>query len=114
MSQKQSAFIIDPLVCGDQVNPEEQAVEKRLSYSKPEVERYVRDFANDTMLNIEVHGIAISMRGAWAVTSSNFYHRLGLPHKLANLITLCVLNATWHLILTYNRCFGGRPGDRLI
>ena len=108
--RKQSAFVIDPIICGDNIDPEERALEKRLYYTRPEIEEYVKVSTNNTAISVEAHGLAISMRGAWATSSSNFFRRLRLPRKVASFITLRVLNATWHLLRTYDRCQGGRRG----
>ena len=80
--KKDKGFIIDPIICGDNCDPEDRYRQKVMAYDKDAVKKYLKEEAlrvnGATVEDIEVHGFAINFRGGWSTSTQKLLSRLGL------------------------------------
>ena len=105
--KKDKGFIIDPIICGDNCDPEERYRQKVTTYDKEAVRKYVKDEAlrvsGANVKEVEVHGFAINFRGGWSTSTQKLLSRLGLGASLKHFISIRTLTTTWTIIQTYDR-----------
>jgi hypothetical protein len=105
-------FVLDPIICGDNVDPNDRIMEKKEKYSRDIVFDYVKERGaeNGAVLSdgVEAHGISLTFRGSWAAESVQLLKVLGVAPSLGTIITLRVLNASWRLLYTYDKTSFGR------
>ena len=100
--KKDKGFIIDPIICGDNCDPEERYRQKVSAYNKDDVKRYMKEEAlrvsGATVKEVEVHGFAINFRGGWSTSTQKLLSRLGLGASLKHFISIWTLTTTWTII----------------
>ena len=71
--RKDKGFVTDPIICGDNCDPEDRYKQKVKGYNKETVKNYMREEAllvsGASMERIEVHGFAINFRGGWSTST---------------------------------------------
>ena len=99
--------MIDPIICGDNCDPEDRYNQKVWTYNKEDVRKYVREEAlrvsGALVESIKVHGFAINFRGGWSISTKKLFSRLGLGASLKHFISIQTLTTTWTILQTYDR-----------
>ena len=109
--KKDKGFVIDPIICGDNCDPEDRYNQKVRTYDKEDVRKYMRKYVREEALrvsgalieSIEVHGFAINFRGGWSTSTKKLFSRLGLGASLKHFISIRTLTNTWTILQTYDR-----------